>query len=493
MALFFGNCSGQDLQNSDKPLFIKDPVYAGQFYPGTKKELENLLKSYFEMNRDLEKYPVHGMIVPHAGYVYSGPVAASGYASIDRGIKYDNVFLIASSHNVSFEGAAVYLKGDFSTPTGIIHVNREISKELAGHNGSIVDMSSAFTKEHSIEVHLPFIQYMFQENTPVVPLIVGTQSPKVCRQIAELLKPYTKGNNLFIISSDFSHYPDYEDAVKADKETAEVILKRSPKDLITYIATEGNKEVPGLVTSLCGWSSVLTYLYAVEEIEGLQAKKVLYRNSGDADIGSKDRVVGYNSIIFYGNKYPQESGFTINDSDRRQLLQLARTTIEQYVKFKKIADVDEKDFSETLKTKCGVFVSLHEEGNLRGCIGTFSPDKPLYQAVVSMAIASSTQDSRFIPVSTGEIDGLEIEISVLTPMKKIGSIDEIILGKHGIYIKKGYNSGTFLPQVATETGWTLEEFLGHCAKDKAGIRWDGWKEADIYTYEAIVFSEAQMK
>jgi AmmeMemoRadiSam system protein A len=106
-----------------------------------------------------------------------------------------------------------------------------------------------------------------------------------------------------------------------------------------------------------------------------------------------------------------------------------------------------------------------------------------------MAIASSTEDPRFSPVESSEIPELEIEISVLTPMRRISAIDEIELGKHGIYMRKGYRSGTFLPQVATETGWTKEEFLGHCAQDKAGIGWNGWKDAELFVYEALVFGE----
>jgi hypothetical protein len=139
--------------------------------------------------------------------------------------------------------------------------------------------------------------------------------------------------------------------------------------------------------------------------------------------------------------------------------------------------------------KAGAFVTLKEKGELRGCIGRFTSDIPLYKVIQEMAIASSTEDTRFSPVSPAEVDQLEIEISVLSPMKGVYSPDDIILGKHGIYIKKGYFSGTFLPQVATETGWNKEEFLGHCARDKAGIGWDGWKDADLYVYEACIFSE----
>jgi AmmeMemoRadiSam system protein A len=141
-----------------------------------------------------------------------------------------------------------------------------------------------------------------------------------------------------------------------------------------------------------------------------------------------------------------------------------------------------------LKTNCGAFVTLNKNHRLRGCIGRFDATEPLYQVVQQMAVASATQDSRFTPVTKDEMQEIEVEISVLTPMTPIQSIDEIVLGKHGICIKKGNRTGTFLPQVATETGWTLEEFLGHCSRDKAGLGWDGWKEAEIFIYEALVFS-----
>jgi AmmeMemoRadiSam system protein A len=140
----------------------------------------------------------------------------------------------------------------------------------------------------------------------------------------------------------------------------------------------------------------------------------------------------------------------------------------------------------------GAFVTLKEEGALRGCVGRFIVEEPLWKVVQQMAIASSTQDNRFPPVDPKEIGKISIEISVLSPMRRIKSPDEIELGKHGIYITKGYYSGTFLPQVATETGWSKEDFIGHCSRDKAGLGWDGWKNADLYIYEAAVFSEEEI-
>jgi MEMO1 family protein len=180
--------------------------------------------------------------------------------------------------------------------------------------------------------------------------------------------------------------------------------------------------------------------------------------------------------------------FNLTETEKNILLDLAYNTINEYITNRKIISINDDKLTDALKTNCGAFVSLHKNGSLRGCIGNFSSDTPLYKIIIEMAISASTQDPRFSPVSKSELNDLEIEISVLTPLKKINDISEIELGKHGIYIIKDYCSGTFLPQVAEQTGWSLEEFLGHCAEDKAGIGWNGWKEADIYTYEAIIFS-----
>jgi AmmeMemoRadiSam system protein A len=240
---------------------------------------------------------------------------------------------------------------------------------------------------------------------------------------------------------------------------------------------------------MCGWSSVLMLLYMTENNPGFDMSLIQYKNSGDTEYGDKSRVVGYNAIAITLNEKKDRSHFNIDEKDKKDLLFIVRRTIEQYITKRVISEIDSSLLSENLKTKCGAFVTLHENNELRGCIGRFAPDEPLYKVVQQMAIASSTEDYRFSPVTPDEINKLHIEISVLTPMRKIKSIDEIELGRHGIYIKKGLRSGTFLPQVAKETGWSKEDFLGHCAQDKAGIGWDGWKDADLYVYEAYVFSE----
>jgi hypothetical protein len=201
-------------------------------------------------------------------------------------------------------------------------------------------------------------------------------------------------------------------------------------------------------------------------------------------------VVGYNSIVVEKNNAAQENkGFSLEEKDKQKLLEIARQTMEGYISNNRIPEIDEKTLSPILRQPFGAFVTLKEDGDLRGCIGRFEAVDPLYKVIQQMAVAASTQDSRFPEVKPDEFDKIDIEISVLTPLRKINSIDEFQMGKQGIYMKKGYSTGTFLPQVANETGWTREEFLGHCARDKAHIGWDGWKDAELYVYEAYVFGE----
>ena len=214
-------------------------------------------------------------------------------------------------------------------------------------------------------------------------------------------------------------------------------------------------------------------------------------NSGDAPIGDRERVVGYFSLALHEKELPVDQIFALSEDDRRDLLTISRFTLDEYISMGEVPELNPDQFSEELQMPAGAFVTLNKNGKLRGCIGLFNPDRPLYKTVQEMTISAATQDYRFQPVRPSELDLLEIEISVLTPLEKIDSINEIMLGRDGIYLVKGSKSGTFLPKVASDTGWTLEEYLGHCARDKAGIGWDGWKEAEIYTFQAIVFQESK--
>ena len=472
----------------------REAAVAGQFYPGSPSELKKELQSFFTQKINIQpEGKVLAVIAPHAGYVYSGAVAAESIEQIDRDRVIDNIFLIGSSHRYAFDGASIYTVGNFRTPLGEVPVNMDLAKELCRKFSVFNTRTDAQINEHSLEVQLPFLQYWLHKPFRIIPIILGTQNVATCNKIAEALRPYFNQSNLFVISTDFSHYPGYTDAQNADHKTAEAIATNKPDRLVKALQTNEKAGIPGLATSLCGWTSVMTLLYITEEMPGIAYKLIDYRNSGDAAVGDKSRVVGYCAMGVYtsgkSTVQTEKGSYQISDEDRTTLLKLARETIKSYVSTGKIPVIETEKLSPVLKTPAGAFVSLYKNKELRGCIGRFDPDQPLYKVVQDMAVASSTRDSRFAPVESNELGNIRIEISVLTPLKKIDSPDEIILGKHGIYMKKGYNSGTFLPQVAKSTGWTKEEFLGHCSRDKAGMGWDGWKTAELYTYEAIVFGE----
>ncbi len=433
---------------------------------------------------------VFAIISPHAGYVYSGEVAASAFNQIDTDQEFDHVFVVASSHRQYFDGASIYNIGDYLTPLGRVTVDTAVANELIAADPVFRFSPAYHDQEHSLEVQLPFLQYLLGDKIKLVPIIIGTDGPETCLKISRALKPYLTDRNLFVVSSDFSHYPDYIDALRIDQKTALAITSNQTEVLLKSLQESERSGTRNLATSLCGYTSVLTMLYMTQDVPGVKITQVQYKNSGDSEYGEKNRVVGYQAIAFSGHLPTAEAGqFSLTAKEKEQLLSIARSTLQEYLNTGELSQNDGIGLSKALMSETGCFVTLKKGDRLRGCIGRFTSDQPLYQLVRQMAVASATQDSRFSPVTYSELSTLHIEISVLTPLKRIQSIDEIIMGKHGIYIKKGFRTGTFLPQVATETGWSKEEFLGHCAEDKAGIGWEGWKDAEIYTYEALVFGE----
>lgn len=182
--------------------------------------------------------------------------------------------------------------------------------------------------------------------------------------------------------------------------------------------------------------------------------------------------------------------FTFTLDELKTLLKLARHELESLFQ-NNSHQIHQKPLTGILSENLGVFVSLYYKGKLRGCIGSFSSSVPLYQQVIKMTRQAALNDTRFNPVEKGELNDIEIEISVLSPLERIYSIDDIELGKHGIYIKKDFRTGTFLPQVALKTNWSTEEFVSHCSSEKAGLGWQGWREAELYCYEAQIIKESE--
>jgi len=460
--------------NASRPTAV-----AGSFYSNDNAELSSQVKKLLENSKVFSDEKINAIIVPHAGYVFSADTASLAYKTLNK--KYKNIFLIGSSHHVNIDGASTYNAGDYQTPLGEVKVNQEIVSKLINGSKHVSYHKDAHIKEHTLEVQLPFLQTIYGDDLKIVPIIMATSNFETIKSISDSLKPYFNDENLFVISTDLSHYPSYEDAKKIDSLTLDALVKNNSQEFIDAIVSNENSLTSNLQTSACGWSSLLMLLELTKN-QNYKYELLQYKNSGDSKYGEKDRVVGYSALRIYKDK-----GFFLNNEEKKELLNIAKLAVfEATLNHKKI-EIDSDKISAKLKLNLGAFVTLYKNGNLRGCIGRFEPNEPLYKVIIDMAIASAQNDTRFDVLSVNELDDITIEASVLTPRKKIESIDEIEIGKHGIYVQKGSQTGTYLPHVATQMGWNVEEFVNSCAKEKAGISFKNYEELELFTYEAIVF------
>ena len=465
---------------------IRPATQANRFYTGDAKELSEEVDSFLALHRGETVYNnVAALIVPHAGYYYSGNVAATAYMSMPKDKPYKRIFLLGPSHHEWLDGASVNTEADYyATPLGHVKVDHETALRLTDSDSVFSYQPKAHDREHCLEVQLPFLQRRFGENVmpSIVPIIISTNDYQKLKRIANVLKPYFTEENLFVISSDFSHYPSYEDACEVDAKTGKAIETGNVEQFIAVLEENSRSGKRNLATSACGELAIVTLMLMMDRT--YEVKHLLYQNSGDVDNQGHNRVVGYHAFAILRGASQE---FVLSDEEKKILKEIALTSIKDSLAGKPIAQPILNSQYPVLNSKCGAFVSLHKQGRLRGCIGHFGEDVPLHEIVAEMARAAAFEDPRFMPVTMDELEDIDIEISVLTPMRRIQSLDEFELNRHGIYIRRGYRSGTFLPQVADEVNWTKEEFVSHCAQDKAGIGWDGWRDAELYVYEAIVF------
>ena len=475
---------------------LKKPVVSGTFYPDSAKILAERIKQSLDW-AEVEKADkdILALISPHAGYDYSGSIAAYGYKAI-RGRPIRTVIIIGPSHYEYFDGISVYPQGTWQTPLGNVSVDSELAEALIQHHPKILFYEPAFAKEHSVEVQLPFLQIVL-DNFKIVPIVTGKFSYENCEILSQALLEVTKDRKDILIaaSTDMSHYHPYIQANEIDSVTIGELKKLDPKSLYKKLAT---KEC-----ELCGAAAVITtLLYA--QAKGTDDIEVLkYANSGDVT-GDKQRVVGYLSAAIYvqpfrdsisngaeagGSKMLEENNDILNEKQKKRLLDIARKTIDEYVTSGKKIDFTEDD--PLLLKNMGAFVTIHKQGRLRGCIGNIIGQGPLYLTVRDMAIQAATADPRFPAVTPDELQNIDIEISVLSEPQKVENVDEIKMGVHGVIVKKGYASGVFLPQVAKETGWTKEEFLSNLCAHKAGLSPEAWKdkETQLYSFTAQVVGE----
>lgn len=277
----------------------RHPAVAGQFYPAEPDKLQHELQDLFSTAESRRYSNVRAIISPHAGYVFSGPVAASAFNQIDGEKNYRHIFLLASSHHENLHGASVYCDGDYLMPFGRVKVDTSLCKRLVEQHPELFNSNPRpHLHEHSLEVQLPFLEYVLDNDYCIVPIVLGAPDHHLCEAMAKALKPHFTEKNLFIISSDFCHYPDYTDAKKVDAETKDAILTNNPDELRNTLRNHVNDRIPGLVTSLCGWTSVLTLMYMTRNEPRLEYHAVTYRNSGDTPhCEETERVVGYWGLV----------------------------------------------------------------------------------------------------------------------------------------------------------------------------------------------------
>lgn len=463
---------------------VRKPAVAGAFYPASNDILKQKVNQFLEQTEipEISGY-IKAAIIPHAGYDYSGWVAAYVYQAIKQ-LESPTIILIGPSHQYYLQGIAIDGNDEWETPLGRVAIDKELRDRLIKENSLFKINSAAHEKEHCLEVQLPFLQTIFSD-FKILPILVNDLSENDSESIGQTLAEQIDENIIIIASSDMSHYPAYEQANYADGKVIKAILTGKIEQLNQTISDLEKENIEQADTFLCGQQAVGIVMRVAQKIEANNIQLLKYANSGDVEIGDKSQVVGYSSIVFAS----QRKGSELNKQEQQELLRIAQESVENYVSTSTMPNFESSSFF--LNKKQGAFVTLRKNGQLRGCIGRFEPDIPLYQVVSQMAIAAATEDVRFQPVTSNELDELDYEISVLSPLKKIDNWNEIEIGKHGVEIKQGLRHGVFLPQVATENNWNLEQFLSNLCVQKVGLAPDCYQQEDIeiYTFNAQVFGE----
>jgi MEMO1 family protein len=464
---------------------VRPAAVAGMFYPADPAELAALVDRYLAQAKVPAIPGLVAIVAPHAGYPYSGAVAAHSYALL-KGRKPQRVVVIAPSHYEAFSFSSVYDGEMYSTPLGRVPVDRDFVNRLV-HMAPSIRLSalghtpSGETREHALEVQLPFLQRALGEFR-LVPIIMGDQSWEECRALGVALAELSQGSDTLIVaSSDLSHYRSYDDDVRLDHKTLRAIEQWD------YLGMSLNFDQQNW--EACGGGPIIATMIAAERLGADKAQVLKYANSGDVT-GERDRVVGYSAIAF--SKGPDAASaldgpLALSQEEKDELLRIAKSSVESAVRDGKLFSCPAPKLP-ALAIDRGAFVTLKELGELRGCIGHIHAAEPLYLTVRDVAAHAALRDPRFIPVSKPELDKLTYEISVLSPLRHASDISLIRVGLHGLVVRKGDTQGLLLPQVATENKWDRLTFVRETCL-KAGLPAEAWRDADtdLFLFTAVVF------
>ena len=480
---------------------IRPCLNTGPWYPSDPAQLKKMLDGFFSGLPQPEKdTAVRGIIAPHAGFEYSGRCAARAYGFLSPAQGIRRVILLGPTHRSPLYGACVDDYGAYATPLGKIAVDTEACRVLAGKKLFQSDRDT-MRFEHSLENQLPFLQKALgSDGYKIVPIVLGSLRKGDFAALAEAIAPFIDSHTLVVASSDLTHYgenfsytPFRSDLAaslaKLDRGFIDPILRLDFDRFYAYHEKTG--------ITACGFVPIGVMIRLFEKRK-LLATQADYYKSGDLT-GDYTTSVSYASLVFSeggdgtGPAGERSDPIGLDANEKRMLLELARATLRDNFQNKEPQPGWESRFSSRprLKQDLGVFVTLRKQGDLRGCIGSIVGAEPLYRGVAANALHAAFDDPRFPPLRQKELDGVDIEISVMTPLQPVSDHRAIRLGRDGVIIRDGPAQAVFLPQVATETGWTLDEFLGNLCL-KAGLERDSYRRSrtmQFLVFQAQVFGE----
>jgi MEMO1 family protein len=468
---------------------IRESVVAGSWYPGHPEALKKQIEHYLDA---VPPVPLGGtlvgLIVPHAGYIYSGGIAAHAYKTLLQQ-PFGRVLILAPSHRAHFQGASVYQFGGYRTPLGIVPLDHEIVDSLSRQSPLFHYVPRAESQEHSLEIQLPFLQVVLGEFR-LTPILIGDQSFETCQKLADAIVHECEGEDVLLIaSSDLSHYHPYQEAKRLDQAVLDRVAAFDPSGLAADLAHG--------ICEACGGGPMMTLMLAARKLGANKGKALHYANSGDVTGDTSQGVVGYMAAAFYDNpgkteekssshRHKASIDLGLSFEEKQTLREIALQAIRSKCLQQPMPTTPA--LSPKLKETRGAFVCLHKGKDLRGCIGMIEGFGPLHQTVKEMALQAAFSDPRFCPLDRDELNDLDLEISVLTPLEQVRDPSQIEIGKHGLLIRKKSHSGLLLPQVATEQGWDRYQFLEATCR-KASLAPAAWKEKEtqIYMFSADIF------
>lgn len=489
-------------QSEAQPQKLRPAGVAGAFYPADRKALTDTMDAMLSrVSMAKIRGQIIGVVAPHAGYSYSGQVAAYTYAALKEH-KFSRVVVIAPSHYETFDFTSVYDGDGYVTPLGTVQVDKMFARRLALMSSSIHlsergHQPTLKGAEHAIEVQLPWLQHVLG-SFKLVPVVMGDQSYESSKALGVALAKMMReemrqksGNaqdstndTLIVASSDLSHYHPYADAETIDSKTLSAL------EAWDYFSMSRNLEMR--VWEACGGAPIVAAMIAAERMGANHAHVLKYANTGDVT-GDYSRVVGYSAdlLIKSPGEDTAEVPFSLSETEKQALLALAHRSVESAVRDRKLYEPTTTG-NKALNQERGAFVTLRQGDELRGCVGYTSAAEPLYRTVRDTAALAATRDTRFQPVSVKELAQLKYEISVLSPLRHVRDLREIEIGRHGLLMRNGEHEGLLLPQVPVEQHWDRPTFLEQTCV-KAGMPQDCWKDddTDIFRFTALVFGEAR--